>query len=221
MKKFGTAIWRLFKPNATDENWEYFGEKCPYFGVVTSKQYQPENFNEQARQEFFQTGQQYVSWLMDFIRQKIKPDFQPKNSIDFGCGVGRLLIPIAGQSVAATGIEISPSMMEEAKANCRRFGVANAQFVKTAEELAAAQGRFDFIHSFIVFQHIPPDRGYEIFRQLLALLQEGGVGALHFTYCNPCGRRERCLNMIYRRMPILFAVKNLLTEGPGLNPGWK
>jgi SAM-dependent methyltransferase len=216
MKEIKTTILRLIKPDATDENWDYFGQKCPYFGVVTLPQNRPENFDEKARQEFFQTGRNYIEWLMDFIRKNIDRNFHPKNSVDFGCGVGRLLIPIAQDSVSATGIEISPSMMEEAKANCQIAGLNSIRLVKTPHELQ--RGQFDFINSFIVFQHIPPVRGYEIFRQLLALLNERGVGAIHFTYCDPRRRRDRYLNRIYRKLPFLFAFKNVLTRQPLLEP---
>jgi 2-polyprenyl-3-methyl-5-hydroxy-6-metoxy-1,4-benzoquinol methylase len=218
MKNIKTAILRLFKPNATDENWDYFGQKCPYFGVITSQQYKPENFDGKARQEFFQTGRQYVTWLMDFIHQNINPDFHPKNSVDFGCGVGRLLIPIARESISAVGIEVSPSMMKEAKVNCQLMGVHNVQFVKTADELASSRDRFDFVNSFIVFQHIPPKRGYEIFQQLLALLQDGGIGAVHFTYCDPGRRRDRYMQPIFRIIPLLFAFQNMLTGKPLFEP---
>lgn len=218
MNKIKVAILRLFKPDATDENWDYFGEKCPYYGVVTSQQYKPENLDEKSRQEFFQTGQQYVTWLMAFIHQHIDPDFHPKNSVDFGCGVGRLLIPIAGQSDSAVGIEISPSMMEEAKTNCRRLGVSNVQFVKTVDELASRRGQFDFINSLIVFQHIPLNRGYEIFQKLLDLLQDGGVGAVQFTYCDPGRRRDRYLKPFFRKIPIAYALQNLLNGRPFWEP---
>jgi SAM-dependent methyltransferase len=216
MKEIKTTILRLFKPDATDENWDYFGKKCPYYGVVTWQQNRPENFDEKARQEFFQTGRNYVEWLMGFIRKNIDQNFHPKNSVDFGCGVGRLLIPIARESVSATGIEISPSMTEEAKANCQTAGMKSVRLVKTPNELE--RGQFDFINSFIVFQHIPPVRGYEIFPQLLALLQENGVGAVHFTYCDPGRRRDRYLNKVYRKLPFLFAFKNMLTGQPLLEP---
>lgn len=218
MKNNKTTILRLFKPNATDETWEYFGQKCPYYGVVTRKQNRPEYFDEKAREEFFQTGRQYITWLMEFIRKNINPDFRPKNSVDFGCGVGRLLIPIAEESISAVGIEVSPSMIEEAKVNCHLSGVHNVQFVKTSDELASSRGRFDFINSFIVFQHIPPKRGYGIFQQLLALLQDGGLGAVHFTYCDPGRRRERYMSPIYRKIPLLFAFKNMLNKKPLFEP---
>lgn len=218
MKKIKTAILRLFKPNATDETWDYFGQKCPYFGVITWQQNKPENFDEKARGEFFQTGQQYITWLLEFIRKNINPDFQPKNSVDFGCGVGRLLIPIAKESVSAVGIEVSLSMIQEAKANCHLAGSQNVQFVKTTEELATRRGQFDFVNSFIVFQHIPPKRGYEIFQQLLALLQDGGIGAVHFTYCDRSRRRERYLIPVFRKVPLLYVLKNLLAKRPLLEP---
>jgi hypothetical protein len=53
-------------------------------------------------------------------------------------------------------------------------------------------GTFDLIHSYIVFQHIPPARGEALFRAMLARLEPGGAGAVHFTY----GRRAPLLRRL-------------------------
>jgi hypothetical protein len=42
-------------------------------------------------------------------------------------------------------------------------------------------GPFDWINSFIVLQHIPPDRGLALIEDLLARLAPGGLISLHVT----------------------------------------
>lgn len=217
ISRLSKTVVRLIKSNATDENWDYFGAKCPYYGVVTWDQNKPENFDEKARSEFFRSGGQYVDWIMKFIRENIKPDFHPAKSIDFGSGVGRLLIPIAQESGSAIGVEISPSMIEEANHNCRLMEVSNVRFVKTVDERSESE-EVDFINSFIVFQHIPPERGYEIFKKLLNLLKKGGIGAVHFTYNDPGRRRDRYLNKLYRKIPICYALRNIMVGQSFLQP---
>jgi 2-polyprenyl-3-methyl-5-hydroxy-6-metoxy-1,4-benzoquinol methylase len=153
---------RFVKPDATDENWEYFGKKCPYFGVVSWQDFRPENFDAEARRKFFETGAQYIQWLFEIIRQKVRSDFKPVRALDFGCGVGRLLIPLARSCGKVTGIDVSASMRNEAAKNCLLAGIENFSLAASVDELLSQGAKFDFINSFIVFQHIRPKRGYLI-----------------------------------------------------------
>ena len=54
--------------------------------------------------------------------------------------------------------------------------------MESDDDLSKVTGTFDLIHSFIVLQHIATSRGEKIFRRMLSLLNEGGIGFLHFTY---------------------------------------
>ena len=207
-RKFFSSFWRLVKPDATDENWKFYGEKSPYFGVVSWSQFRQENLNEQSIADFFATGEAYVETLTGIIRATVAPDFRPLNAVDFGCGVGRLVIPLAKRCDKVTGIDVSPAMIEEAKRNCRKKNIENASFVSSLEDLSARNGQFDFVNSFIVFQHIRPERGYDFFRQLIGLLQTGGIGAVQLTYCDPGGKRARLMQWVYRKFPLLYAAKN-------------
>ena len=200
---------RFFKPEATDENWEYFGKKCPYYGVVSWERFRPESFDAQAKTEFFETGEKYIGRLFEVIAEKVQADFKPRRPLDFGCGVGRLLIPLAKRCGTATGIDVSPSMRKEAETNCRQAGFDNISLSASVEELLAKGAKFDFINSFIVFQHIPPKRGYLILAQLLQLVEEGGIGALHFTYSSPTGKRGRIQEWSYRKFPLVYGFSNL------------
>jgi len=207
-------LLRLIKPDATDENWKFYGEKFAYFGVVNWPQFRPENLNEKTREEFFQTGEGYIEQLVGIIRSTVAPDFQPHNAVDFGCGVGRLVIPLAKRCAAVTGIDVSPGMLEEARRNCDQRGLSNVSLQETVDALLPQAGKFDFINSFIVFQHIRPERGYEIFKKLVDLLEDGGIGAVQFTYCDPGGIRIRSMQWLYRKIPLLWALKNMREGRP-------
>jgi len=60
--------------------------------------------------------------------------------------------------------------------------VRNVSLLKSDDRLSSLEGCFDLIHSFIVFQHIPPRRGRHIFMSLLKHLNEGGISTVQFTY---------------------------------------
>ncbi|PSO50104.1 MAG: hypothetical protein BRC33_04235 [Cyanobacteria bacterium SW_9_44_58] len=47
----------------TDLEWQKFGNRDPYFAVITDKNYQTGNLNDQNKEEFFQTGYNYIAVL--------------------------------------------------------------------------------------------------------------------------------------------------------------
>ena len=167
----------------TDAVWEWFGKNQPYFAVLIEAKYKNEQLNEEAKKDFFSTGKAYVDFVLRTINEHFDTNFTRKRALDFGCGVGRLTIPLSAACGQVVGVDASPSMLEEATKNAKEMGAENIEFLLADDNLSALGSEgFDFINSFIVFQHIPLDRGYRLLRRLLSLLNEGGIGALHFTY---------------------------------------
>ena len=78
---------------------------------------------------------------------------------DFGCGVGRLVLPFAHYSREVVGIDISESMLKECEKNLNNRGINNCQLITSDDNLASLTGSFNLIHSFITFQHIPVGTG--------------------------------------------------------------
>ncbi|HEY2591013.1 MAG TPA: class I SAM-dependent methyltransferase [Steroidobacteraceae bacterium] len=75
--------------------------------------------------------------------------------LDIGCGVGRWSRRLAGRGARVTGIDLSPTMIEEAKRRACASGVAErCRFlVQDCAELDV-EGPFDLILSVTVLQHI-------------------------------------------------------------------
>ncbi len=166
----------------TDRDWEIYGQIAPYFGVLSDEKFMPDKLDDSAVNEFFASGEQHIEQLVSQIKQHLKQDFEPPRCLDFGCGVGRLVLPLARRFESVVGVDVSRSMIEEARRNSEKFGIGNVEFVESDDELSRVNGKFDFVHSFIVMQHIPPKRGERLVQRLIELLNPGGVGALHFTY---------------------------------------
>ena len=85
----------------------------------------------------------------------IDPSFSINHALEFGCGVGRLVIPLAKIAKRVTGIDVSESMINEAKRNCESRKINNVFLTKTDDSLSLLANNYDFMLSFIVFQHIP------------------------------------------------------------------
>ncbi len=166
----------------TDLAWEEWGRRDPYFGVITEKKFRLANLDDQARTEFFDSGRRHVDYVMKMIHTYIDRGFHPASIIDFGCGVGRLVVPFARVAQQVVGLDVSRSMLDEATRNCAAYGLSNVRLLLSDDELSGLTREYDLVHSFIVFQHIPPERGRVILRRLLDIVSPGGVGAIHVLY---------------------------------------
>jgi SAM-dependent methyltransferase len=204
--------------NDSDETWKYFGKKDPYFGVLTHSVYRREQLTDDARKAFFETGERYIDFVMQTIRESLDPSFRPHRALDFGCGVGRLAIPIGRACGSVVGVDVSEAMLDEARRNSREQGLEDATFVKSDDDLSLCEGPFDFVHSCIVFQHIPRRRGEAILRRLVSLLRDDGIGALHFTYSFDASQKRRLLMDAYRKVPFLFGIRNIAKGRPFSEP---
>jgi SAM-dependent methyltransferase len=154
----------------TDADWRELGAKDPYWGVISHPRYHRENLTPDALDEFYASGTAHI----DAVAAKLgwlTGRLPTGRALDFGCGVGRLTEAMTRYAQRVTGYDISPGMLELARGRNGR-----ASYVGELPE-----GPFDWINSFIVFQHIPPERGLAILGQLLARLAPDGVVSLHFT----------------------------------------
>ncbi|QNP43541.1 class I SAM-dependent methyltransferase [Sphingomonas daechungensis] len=94
-----------------------------------------------------------------------------------------------------TGLDVSPSMLAEAKANAERLDVANVEFELADDRLSNAAGQFDFVNSYITLQHIPVRRGLSILARLVERVRPGGGIHVHVSIRTdglphaPCGGR--------------------------------
>lgn len=166
----------------TDAAWEEWGRRDPYFGVLTNSKFRRIGMTEETKFEFFESGRLHVEFVLQTIRSHIVSEFNPRTILDFGCGVGRTLVTFSKMAHQAVGVDVSDSMLKEARNNCQERGLSNVLLFLSDDDLSALSGTFNLIHSAIVFQHIPLDRGRHIVRGLLARLAPRGVGALHFLY---------------------------------------
>lgn len=155
----------------TDADWAIWGEHDPYFGVLFEERYKRENLTPEALEEFFASGVRQIGEMAGQIRHVFGP-FQTATALDFGCGVGRLTRAMASMCDHVIGLDVSPGMVAEA----RKIAPDNVEYL-----LSLSDQTFDWINSVIVFQHIPPERGYAILEDLLRRVNRSGVISLQFT----------------------------------------
>jgi SAM-dependent methyltransferase len=164
---------------STDKAWEKFGRDDPYFGVLADPRFTAEKIAEN-RAEFFASGR----WSVARITERYERHFgnlSHGRALDHGCGVGRLTLPLAGQFDAVVGLDVSPSMLAQARANADQSSVSNVEFALADDRLSNAPGEFDFVNSYMVLQHIRVRRGLGILARLLEKVKPGGGFHVHLS----------------------------------------
>lgn len=195
----------------TDKSWIAYGKKNPYYGVVAHDEFLDENLTDSVKLKFFNSGKEYIDDIFKILRNDFIENFKPEQALDFGCGTGRLTIPISAKSKNVTGVDISDDMLNETKLNAQTHGLNNVQLLNSNEFLEKSfREHFDFIHSYIVFQHINLERGEKIFHHLYNALECKGIGAIHLTYANSKSNLERIVNIFRYRVPFFNNFLNIL-----------
>jgi SAM-dependent methyltransferase len=190
------------------DEWERFGQHDPYFGVCNLDQNRGVALSADASVAFWASGASDVAAIAVQIEELSGQAFAPQRALEFGCGVGRLTIPLAQRAREVVAVDIAPSMIERAREHTAAAGLNNVHFALSDASLSRVEGRFDFVYSFIVFQHIPPNIGYDLFRQLLGKLAPGGFGALHVTY----GRRASLVRRIVHAGRCKWRIANMIVN---------
>jgi SAM-dependent methyltransferase len=166
--------------HATDRDWEQFAKEAPYWAVLTEEKFKAPDANAIA--DFFQGGDHFIGWAFQQIQQHFDANFAPRSALDFGCGVGRLLLPLAQRCERAVGVDVSTTMLETARQHAKEMNISNVECIVGDDTLSGVKGSFDFVNTYIVLQHIPVDRGTQLFARLVDLIAPGGFGCLHVTY---------------------------------------
>jgi 2-polyprenyl-3-methyl-5-hydroxy-6-metoxy-1,4-benzoquinol methylase len=205
--------------NHTDEAWERLGGLInPYYGVSGHPMYLEADREGPARAEFFSSGEAHIDRIFALIQDSLQPGFRPRRALDFGCGVGRLVLPIARRAEEVVAMDIATPMLEETKRNCLQAGLTNVSVCRSDDQLSAARGSFDFIHSFVVLQHIPVARGLKITERLVDLLADRGVAALHFTYASTKPVLWHVGYELCKWLPGVHMLTNVIRHRPARRP---
>lgn len=202
----------------TDKAWEKWGQNDPYYGVLTDDNFRKVNLNADKKRAFFESGEEHIKFIIDIINRHIDPAFTPSICLDFGCGVGRLVIPLAKRYKNVIGVDVSDSMLEEARKNCLENEISNASFYKSDDNISSLNSKFDLIHSCLVFQHIPTKRGKLILKRLLDLLNEGGIAVIQIPFYRDAQPLREFICWLQKKVPFLANIVNLFRGRKFLQP---
>jgi len=152
------------------EVWNELGADDPLWAILSSPDKRGGRWDAD---EFFAKGEAEIAHIEAHCAPLLRPR-ERRLAVDFGCGVGRLTRALATRYAQAIGVDISPSMLEQARA--LNAQIPNVRFVENAAPRLEflADGSVDFVYSVLTLHHIPAplQRAY-IGEFLRALAPEG------------------------------------------------
>jgi SAM-dependent methyltransferase len=166
--------------------------------------------DETSVRSFFESGEKHVEWIFRTVAERLDAHFKPRVALDFGCGVGRIAIPLAKRCERLIGVDVSEAMLQEARKNLGERGLGNVDLLKSDDSLSQVPFGYDFLHSYIVFQHMQRSRGLALTRKLVDRLGQGGIGALHYMFLSPEPFPVRMSKWVQTNVPLTQSVINLL-----------
>jgi 2-polyprenyl-3-methyl-5-hydroxy-6-metoxy-1,4-benzoquinol methylase len=204
--------------DAERRRWERLAAD-PYYAVLNQERFRG-TVNGDRLREFFATGEDDIRLVFEEIHRHLEPEFAPNRCLDFGCGVGRLVIPLAQRSGEVIGIDIASRMLAEARRNCEKRGITNVkfQYPDVLGQPAAEQDLLDLVHSYFVLQHVHPVIGERVVGLLLDRLRPGGIGALHFIFARHASAMRQAVNRMRAAVTPVNMLVNLMQGRPANEP---
>lgn len=137
------------------------------------------DYNDGDKDWFWEQGEKDLDRMLGAVGASLSGD---DRVLDIGCGVGRLTRVCAGRAAHATGIDIAPDMVRQAREN-----LADLTNVEVLEGDGTSlrpldDGAFTAVISLVVFQHIPePQVTLGYVREIGRVLAPGGWAAFQVS----------------------------------------
>lgn len=171
-----------------------------------------------TQEEFFTTGEWELTLLLGRAGELGRPHTFG-SALDFGCGVGRVTRALAARFEAVQGVDISESMIREARE--LNADLANCSFTLSSDpDLRRFPSHsFDLVFSVLVLQHLPHRRiALRYVEEFVRLLTPGGVAIFQVPSHVPPRRRLQLRRRLYRLLRALGVRPTWLNARAGLDP---
>jgi SAM-dependent methyltransferase len=159
-------------PNQHEQAWEDWGALNPLYAILTDPRYR---HGESDVDEFMATGEGLANGVMGEC-ERLGLAISRGRALDFGCGVGRVTLPLSRRFSEVIGLDVSTSMIDSARRrhadqpNCT-FEVHKESDLRRFPDL-----HFDLVFCVLVLQHLPSQGAIVRFLEEFArVLRPGGA----------------------------------------------
>src|SRR6476620_5972972 len=126
--------------------------------------------------EFFATAAEVLHALEAALKRLPAGDRRSRLALEIGCGPGRLMRPMSWNFGEIHGVDVSDEMIRLAQAKLVNVPNAFPRATNGVDLACYADGYFDFVYSYAVFQHIPSrDVVFSYLAEAWRVLKEGGI----------------------------------------------
>lgn len=155
--------------------WQKFSEDNAEYYILTIDGV--DYSTEEGQKFFYESGKKHCAEMFGRIEHLLT---EKDSVLEIGCGIGRILLPNAEIFKNASGVDISKGMLEKLMLNCKKRNLDNVTPFLSSEHWYKTSF-YDYIYSFIVFQHIDE---YSIIQDYIQKISKSlkisGVAQLQF-----------------------------------------
>jgi 2-polyprenyl-3-methyl-5-hydroxy-6-metoxy-1,4-benzoquinol methylase len=200
-----------------DPRFDSLAAREPYFAVLTDPKFLRANLTPEHEREFFASGEAVVSWMLAVIDAGLSPQFAPMSVLEYGCGPGRLALPLARRPGSVTAVDRSPVMLDLARREAERHGLGHIVF-QTPAQLLAAPRTFDLVVCYHVLQRLPAHEAKALLERLIGLIGPGGVGVFQWPYRTADSSLVAATRWVREHLPGTNVLANLARGKPPGEP---
>ncbi len=173
--------------------WTQLGHDDPLWAILSHPDKRGGRWDMEA---FFAAGEAEIAGVERYCAELERPR-QRRRALDFGCGVGRLSCALAARYGEVVGVDISPSMLAQARR--LHAHVHNLHFVENAKPQLdfIASSSIDLVYSVITLQHMHAELQLRYVGEFLRIIAPGGLAVFQIA----CGYSRDWRGLGYRLLP--------------------
>ena len=196
-------------------DWDDLGRVDPLWAILTSPEQRHGKWNVG---EFFARGVAEIAHVMEHAGQLGLPRHRHV-ALDFGCGVGRLTRPLSQHFDRCVGVDISETMISQAREWHRDWPTCHFALNTTGDLRAFEEGSFDLVYSNIVLQHLPSVGLIESYiKEFIRTLTADGLLVFQLPRHIPWRNRIQPRRRVYRLLRALGVGEDYLLNNLKLTP---
>jgi SAM-dependent methyltransferase len=154
------------------QSWEHLGDTRAHHSVLTSKDFLPDSLEKNIG-AFWKSGEREVQEIEAILKRHGVKLSEVKTAVEYGCGVGRVTVPLSKSVSSMHAYDISRPHLDYAKEHANEER-ATINFHLVSDPLDKLQP-CDLFYSRIVFQHNPPPIIQQLIKNALDSLNPGGI----------------------------------------------
>src|SRR4051812_29064485 len=132
----------MARPTADRSGWEELARLDPLWAVASSPANRHGAWDEAA---FYAAGERKVAKLLRRLDALGIPAHSGR-ALDFGCGVGRLTLPLSERYAAVVGVDIAPSMLARARERAAGDDRVEFRLDESGDQSLLAGEAFDLVY---------------------------------------------------------------------------